>query len=213
MNFDLPTLFRFIPKLAGSLLIIIGILIVVELRYMLKPHQNEKEKSHTQTPEEEQLAPLKFSTAVETPKMKGGLPDIPVSHRVIITTIIILVLLTVSLLGIHYVFVVRKPEEPEQHENIPLVAKEQAKPAISVYQIGSDGLWNPLTESDLKQLLRGEKIKVAVKYPEPLTQAEFVINGESFVTDGATKSPEGNVYIDYTIPEDKSNFHIEVYVY
>lgn len=203
---DFTSFIAFIPKLAGTILVLLGILIVLEVRNILRERQNKiKLPTDSETPQE--ITTVKFpqtavQTTVEDPKHTKKQ-----SHLVFL---VIPLLVVVLFIGVN-IFATRQntsettPEEPTPTP--PTI--ETVPPRIIIYQIDELGEWWVIPEYDLKTLVPGTEIKIAVATNRPISFAEFIVNNEVFPSN-TTRSPTGELYIDYQIQEGIIDYHIAV---
>lgn len=198
---DFSAIIPWVPKLAATLLIVLGILIVLEIRAMLR--KKNIASSQALPTEPVQVTKVRFpDTGIHTEAVQTT--PIPTGYKKLLITVpFVLVGLFVL---VHYL----SGQANNPQDTTPAPTRSQTPINVSVYRFGEAGDLELLNASELKALEPSTEIIIAAMANETIQQATFTVNGEELEANMQDRTPNGEVFVSYILKPGVVDYHISV---
>src|SRR3989344_3540886 len=200
---DFTAIIPWIPKLAATLLVVLGILIALEIRAMWR----KKNLPAPVNPAEQavQVATVRFpDTGIHTESINPTVVPSPYKKLLIsIPIIVIAIFVFITVLGSRI-----NPDSTD----IPTPTPVQISAQLSIYRLGEAGDLELFNYDELKELEPNTSIVIAVTADQTVEQATFTINGEEIASDTRERTPNGELFVNYILKPGVADYHISVRV-
>lgn len=199
---DFSNIIAWIPKIAATLLVILGILIVLEIRAMIR----KKKASLPQTEKNEldvlQVTKVHFpDTGIKTEIINHSSTPHKINKKLFLGIPFVVIILFVI---VH--FLTQIPSTQISETPTPMATTTPL--SIMIYRFGEAGDIELINQSELNKLSPNTEIVVAILPRSSTKEITFTINGEEIPADISNKTPSGEVYITYTLKPDTTDYHI-----
>lgn len=208
---DFSVLLSLVPKLAASLLVVLGILIIIEIRNMLRAKKEERSSPQVVVPErQEVMTRVHFpETAVRTEVKKANVPR---SRKPFLLLFSIPVIVLILFGAVHLITSSQNSSVSTKVVPTPTLPPDKNPPRIIIYQEEKDGNLSIISYDDLKKLEPGTEIIIAVDSTIPISKAEFLVNDELLQSDEMNRTSNEELFIRYTLQPGITNYRIAVSV-
>ena len=198
---DLSAIIPWIPKLAATLLVILGILIVVEIRAMFRKKTIVVPENTATQPA--QITKVRFpDTGLHTETLQPT--TVPSGYKKFLISIPIAIILLFAL--VHYI----STRVNINSETTPTPDISQTPIKVSIYRFGSAGDLELLNADELRALEPNTEIIIAASTDTPIQTATFTVNGEHLVANMADRTPNGEVFVSYILKPGVVDYYISV---